>query len=153
MNTLVSSPKYPLSSNLHTTVCRLKIGNFWSVILKHVLRYVNTSCEVFKRVVQNQKDFCLRINILHTQRKLLNFENWCSGELPKHGQHFDNKVVLDEFWHRKLTLKFKFWHVSTRPHYANSKNSIISFEWICWFLDNFFLILYPPLENSTTRIT
>ena len=24
----------------------------------------------------------------HTQRKLLNFENWCSGELSKIGHHF-----------------------------------------------------------------
>ena len=36
--------------------------------------YGNTGCGVFKRRVQNQKDFCLRINI-STQRKSLNFEN------------------------------------------------------------------------------
>ena len=24
----------------------------------------------------------------HTQRKLLNFENWCNGEVPKIGHHF-----------------------------------------------------------------
>ena len=29
----------------------------------------------------------------HTQRKLLNFENWCSGKLSKIGHHFSNKVV------------------------------------------------------------
>ena len=34
---------------------------------------------------------------------------------------------LDDFWHRKLTLKVKFWHKT-------------------------FLILYPSLENSTTGI-
>ena len=28
-----------------------------------------------------------------TQRKLLNFENWCSGELSKIGHHFSNKAV------------------------------------------------------------
>ena len=32
------------------------------------------------------------------------------------------------------------------PHYTNSQHSIISFEYVD------FLILYPPLENSTTRI-
>ena len=29
----------------------------------------------------------------HTQNQLLNFENWCSGELSKVGHHFSNKVV------------------------------------------------------------
>ena len=29
----------------------------------------------------------------HTQRKLLNFENWCSGELSKTGHHFSKKVI------------------------------------------------------------
>jgi hypothetical protein len=28
-----------------------------------------------------------------TQRKLLNFENWCSGELSKIGHDFSNKVI------------------------------------------------------------
>ena len=31
----------------------------------------------------------------HTQRKLLNFENWCSGELSKIGHHFSNKLIFD----------------------------------------------------------
>ena len=26
----------------------------------------------------------------HTQRKLLNFENWCNGEMSKIGYHFRN---------------------------------------------------------------
>ena len=30
----------------------------------------------------------------HTQLKLLNFENWCNGELPKIGHHFSNKVMF-----------------------------------------------------------
>jgi hypothetical protein len=29
----------------------------------------------------------------HTQRKLLNVENWCDGELSKIGHHFSNKVM------------------------------------------------------------
>ena len=29
----------------------------------------------------------------HTQRKLLNFENWCNGELSKIGRHFCNKLI------------------------------------------------------------
>ena len=48
--------------------------------------------------------------------KLLNFENWSSGD-----------------WRRKLTLKVKFWHFLTPCHYSNSQNSIISFVY-SWFL-------------------
>ena len=42
-------------------------------------KYGNTGCRVFKRWVQNYKDFCICIN-QHTKkkRKLLNFENWCT---------------------------------------------------------------------------
>ena len=29
----------------------------------------------------------------HTQRKLWNYENWCSVELSKIGHHFSNKVI------------------------------------------------------------
>ena len=36
----------------------------------------NTSCGVFKWGVQNQKDFCLRVNISKQ-----NFENWCSNKV------------------------------------------------------------------------
>ena len=30
----------------------------------------------------------------HTQRKLLNFENWCCGKLSKIIHHFSNKLIL-----------------------------------------------------------
>ena len=39
----------------------------------------------------------------------------------------------------------------TPPHYTNSQNSMISFDYR-WFLAKTFLILYPSLENSTTVI-
>ena len=29
----------------------------------------------------------------HTQRKFMNFENWCNGELSKIGHHFSNKGI------------------------------------------------------------
>ena len=101
---------------------------------------------------------CLRKN-QHAQTKLLNFENWFSGKLSKVRHHFSNKVILklilaknvgnkkclpkllffnekqiekysDDFPHRKLTLKVKFWHILTPPHYTNSQNSTI-FLWVC----------------------
>ena len=39
-----------------------------------------------------------------------------------------NEHNLDDFWHRKLTLKVKFWQSLTPPHYTNSQNSMISFD-------------------------
>ena len=46
----------------------------------------------------------------------------------------------DDFWHRKLTLKVKFWHFLTPPHYINSQNSIIFGKDLSiplpWKLDN-----------------
>ena len=52
-----------------------------------------------------------------------------------------------KFWHRKLTLKVKFWHFfDTSP--LNQFSKFNNFLWA-----KIFPILYPPLENSTTRIT
>ena len=42
-------------------------------VVEHSSQFGNTGCGVFKRGIQNRKDFCLRFNIC-TQRKLLNFE-------------------------------------------------------------------------------
>ena len=52
------------------------------------------------------------------------------------------------FLHRKLSLKVRFWHFLTPPHYINLQNSMISFDY-SWFLAK---ILFPFLENSTTGI-
>ena len=48
---------------------------------------------------------------------------------PKLVFFYEKKVEKDsdDFWHRKLTLKVKFWLFLTPPHYTNSQNSIISF--------------------------
>ena len=44
-----------------------------------------------------------------------------------------NQKDSDDFWHRKLTLKVKFWYCLTAPHYTNSQNSMITFDY-SWFL-------------------
>ena len=48
-------------------------------------QYGNTGCGIFKQGVQNQKKMPKN---QHTQRKLLNFENWVNGEVSKIGHHF-----------------------------------------------------------------
>ena len=44
-----------------------------------------------------------------------------------------NQKVSDHFWHRKLTLKVKFWHFLTAGPYSNSPNLVISLDY-SWFL-------------------
>ena len=44
-----------------------------------------------------------------------------------------NERDLDDFWHRKLTLKIKFWHLLTPPQDTSSQNSVISYQMIFFF--------------------
>ena len=44
-----------------------------------------------------------------------------------------NQKDSDDLWRRKLTLKVKFRHFLTPPHYTNLQNSMISFDY-SWFL-------------------
>ena len=79
-----------------------KIGKEVQLIFLHIHRlynyryntihYGNTGCGVFKQGGGTKLERFLPKN-QHTQRKLLNFQNWCSGELSKIGHHFSNKVV------------------------------------------------------------
>ena len=59
--------------------------------------------------------------------------------------------ISADIWHRKLTLKVKFWYFVSASHYSTFQNLVIWFE-CSWFLAKKFLILYPSLENSTTGI-
>jgi hypothetical protein len=43
---------------------------------------------------------------------------------------------LDDFWHRKLTLKVIFRHFFTSSHYTNSQNSMISFDYSSFLANN-----------------
>ena len=63
----------------------------------------------------------IEVIMLITKNVLL---NWYSSMKKKIEKYFDN------FWHKKLTLKVKFWHFLTPPHYTNSQNSIISFGYV-----------------------
>ena len=53
--------------------------------------------------------------------------NWYSSMKTKIEKDSDN------FWHRKLTLKVKFWHFLIARHYSNSPNLVILFDY-SWFL-------------------
>ena len=46
-----------------------------------------------------------------------------------------------------------FWQLAINPKLKTQNSKFNNFLWVCWFLGkNIFLILYPLLENSTTRI-
>ena len=82
----------------------------------------------------------------HIQKKLLNFENWFSGELSNMGHYFrkqrDSKINVIKkcapkltFFNEKKMVKDsnyfrhrKCWHFLRPPHFTNSQNSTISFE-------------------------
>ena len=56
------------------------------------LHYGNTGCGFFQMGDTRLERFLPKNQ--HTQRKLLNLENWCSGELSKIGHRFNNKSDL-----------------------------------------------------------
>ena len=57
-----------------------------------------------------------------------------------------NEKVSDNFWHRKLTLKVKFWSnfgtFDTSPLIQFSKFN--NFLWVCWFLSKNLSNFAPP---------
>ena len=56
------------------------------------------------------------------------------------------------FWYFLITLLLKWYPIfDSSPLHKFSKFN--NFLWACWFLDKFFLILYPLLKKSTTCIT
>ena len=55
-------------------------------------RYGNKGCRVFKGGGGTKLERFLPKN-QHTQRKLLNFENWVNGKVSKIEHHFSNKVI------------------------------------------------------------
>ena len=67
----------------------LTFNTYADAVLIRIIYYGSTDYGVSSPRIQNQKDFCLQINI-GSQRKLLNFENWFSGELSNIGHHFCN---------------------------------------------------------------
>ena len=56
----------------------------------------------------------------HNLRKLLNFENCCSGELSKIGRHVGNKVMIFDIRIQSLTPKYPL-------QCTNSQHSVILF--------------------------
>ena len=60
-----------------------------------------------------------------------------------------NQKGCDDFWHRKLALKVKFWYFLTATHYSNFQNLAISFEYSGFLAKNLsnFISLPWKLHN------
>ena len=54
-------------------------------------QYGSTGCRVFKKGGTKLERFVSKNQ--HTSRKMLNFENWFSGDLSNIGHHFSNKMI------------------------------------------------------------
>ena len=63
--------------------------------------YGNTGCGVFKRGMENQKGFWLNIN--SSQRKSLNFANWCNGEVSNSAKIRFSKSIFNVKNHLNLS--------------------------------------------------
>ena len=80
-----------------------------------VRHYGNTYCGVFKRGVQNKKDFCIRINILKGNYWILRTKNVNNKKCaPKLIFFNENEKDSDNFWLRKLNTG-TFWHLPINP--------------------------------------
>ena len=102
----------------------------------------------------------------HTQRKLLNFENWVNGEVSKSARIYIKNWLwnLSHFFslgayfllltffdnieiERLLFLKWcLFFDTSPLIQFSKFNN----FLWACWFLGKNLSNFVPPLEDSTT---
>ena len=82
------------ANKLDTKVARLiflkdkQFYNTIAVIQVHIMviqvvDYSNGGYNIRKFLPKNQ----------HTERKFMNFENWCNGKLSKIGHNFSNKVI------------------------------------------------------------
>ena len=92
-------------------------------IIFAIVYYGNTGCWIFKGEIQNSKDCGELSNIsLGIILVIKWFKNWCYQKMS-----ITKNVLLNwyssmkkkdsyGFWHRKLTLKVKFWHFLTARH-------------------------------------
>ena len=70
----------------YMTLRGLHYSNTDRYVIVTVIRVLGFSRGVYKIIRFLPED-------QHTQRKLLNFENWCSGELSKIGHYYTDKVI------------------------------------------------------------
>ena len=55
-----------------------------SMVVVRIVKFSSRGTKLERILHKNQR----------TQRKLLNFENWCNGKLSKIGHHFTIKVIF-----------------------------------------------------------
>ena len=111
----------PMQLNSSSVTLKLLWAYKWHMYRKH-MHNGNTGCRVFKRGIQNWKDFCLKINI------------------PK-----------GNFWFFDIKIDFESQNLAlfdTSPLTQFSKFN--NFLWVCWFLGkNLSNFVYPAwkLDN------
>ena len=106
--------------------------------------YDDMGCWVFKRGVQNWKDFCLAIITNNGNCWILRIG--VIGRCQKLGIILENEVI-QKLKKIPMMLKVKFCLFLTPPHYTNYKNSIISFGYVD-FSAKILLFRAPQSRNS-----
>ena len=72
-----------------------RIGKMWSMAIR-VVEFSNGGYKIKRFLPKNQ----------HTQRKLLNFENWVNGEVSKVAKFDQNLTFKVNFLRQKLSESF-----------------------------------------------
>ena len=85
------------------------------------------------------------------------FKNWSCQKMSitKDVQIFISEIFLERFasfWHIKFSLKVRFLHFLMTAYYIHQFTKYNSFLLEYWFVAKSYWILYPSLENSTTKI-
>ena len=91
----------------------IEIIEFWE------LEYVVASCQKLGIILENKVILKLILSKNVSNKNIL-LNSYCSMK--------KNQKDSDDFDIEKLTLKVKFWHFLTSPHYTNSQNSMVSFD-------------------------
>ena len=75
-------------SQKHLVNTGSKIEEFNDENIDETEEYGNTCCQIFNRGLWGCNIRKIFVKNQYTERKLMSFENWCSGELSKIGHHF-----------------------------------------------------------------
>ena len=126
----------------------------------HVMHFMVIQDVKFSSGVQNWKGFCLRISIPKGNYWILRIG--VMGKVSKSALIWLSKSTFNVKNHQNLSQfffteeyqfrsNFKSFYYKNDALFLTSRNSIISFGYADSYA-KIFLILYPLLENSTTRI-
>ena len=145
--THMPSPVEPYSERPQKPVPACNNVMFWTALWQHSLSSFQTGDKRLEGFLPKNK---------HTQRKLLNFQNWCNREVSKSAKIWLSKSICNVKNLRNLSQFFFHWRISHYWHFlitsifntvyflkwcsifdSSSLHQFSKFNhflWVCWFL-------------------